>query len=70
MTSRTSKAPFGRSSSPISVVALRMDEPFEVVTGEEIMSGNPGDWVLKGVMGEVYVCPAGAFALTYRITKE
>jgi nicotinamide-nucleotide amidase len=54
---------------PVSVVALRMDEPFQVVTGEEVMGGNVGDWVLKGVMGEVYVCPAEAFAISYYVAS-
>jgi hypothetical protein len=53
--------------APLSIVALRMSEPFKVISGEEVMRGGVGDWVLKGVMGEVYACPAAAFALSYRI---
>lgn len=37
----------------------------EIKTMEGVMRGDVGDWVLKGVQGEIYPCKAGIFAATY-----
>lgn len=34
-------------------------------TLEGTMRGDIGDWIIKGVKGEVYPCKADIFALTY-----
>ena len=36
-----------------------------IETPEGIMSGNYGDYIIKGVMGEIYPCKPDVFELTY-----
>lgn len=38
---------------------------FSVDTLEGRMTGNPGDWIIKGVKGEIYPCKPDIFAATY-----
>ena len=54
---------------PIEITALRIHEPFRVVTTEGEMNGQPGDWLIKGVMGEVYICPDDVFERSYSRTN-
>jgi nicotinamide-nucleotide amidase len=49
----------------IPITALQISQPFEVVTTEGIMRGRSGDWLLQGVVGEVYICPDDVFRLSY-----
>lgn len=55
-----------KKSIPVS--AVQMDEMFEVVTSEGIMRGQPHDWLMCGVMGEVYICPDAVFRRSYDIS--
>jgi hypothetical protein len=48
---------------PIPVTALQLNEQFEVVTTEGIMNANAGDWLIQGVVGEVYICPDEVFRI-------
>lgn len=52
---------------PVIVSAIRLNEPFEVDTLEGIMQGNPGDWLIKGVEGELYPCKNIVFKAIYEI---
>ena len=36
-----------------------------ITTLEGIMTASPGDWIIKGVLGEFYPCRADIFAATY-----
>jgi hypothetical protein len=36
-----------------------------IKTLEGEMTANEGDWIIKGVKGELYPCKADIFALTY-----
>ena len=38
---------------------------FEVTTLEGLMRGSPGDWIIRGVKGELYPCKPDIFAATY-----
>lgn len=38
---------------------------FTVYTLEGMMQGNPGDWIIKGVQGEIYPCKPSIFGTTY-----
>ena len=38
---------------------------FSVQTLEGVMRGDPGDWIIKGVKGEIYPCKQDIFAATY-----
>jgi len=49
----------------IPITALQIDQIFEVVTTEGIMRGKPGDWLLQGVVGEIYICPDDVFRRSY-----
>ena len=36
-----------------------------VLTLEGALTGRVGDWIIKGIAGEVYPCAADIFAMTY-----
>lgn len=38
---------------------------FEVDTLEGVMRGEPGDWIICGIEGEIYPCKPKIFELTY-----
>ena len=37
----------------------------QIRTLEGMMLASPGDWIIRGVEGELYPCKPGIFALTY-----
>lgn len=37
----------------------------KIATLEGIMEASPGDWIIKGVKGEIYPCKPDIFAATY-----
>ena len=37
----------------------------KIYTLEGIMEAYPGDWIIKGVKGEIYPCKPDIFAATY-----
>lgn len=41
------------------------DDTVLAQTLEGVMSGRPGDWLIKGVKGEFYFCKPDIFAATY-----
>ena len=47
------------------VEAVQIDEVFEVETMEGLMRGKAGDYLMKGVDGELYVCDREIFKKTY-----
>lgn len=51
---------------PIPICAIQMKEPFDVCIKEELAKGKAGDWLIKGVAGELYPCDQGIFAKTYK----
>ena len=36
-----------------------------IVTPEGLMTASPGDWIIRGVAGELYPCKPAVFAATY-----
>lgn len=38
----------------------------EILTSEGVMTAHPGDYVIRGVKGELYPCKADVFARSYR----
>ena len=50
---------------PVVIHAQQIDVPFEVHTLEGVMKGKPGDWLIKGVEGELYPCKDEIFKKTY-----
>ncbi len=55
---------------PIPIVARQVKEPFTVETSEGTMSGKAGDWLMQGVAGELYICPAAVFEQSYDIIGD
>ena len=41
------------------------DGCLSIFTGEGTMTANPGDWIIKGIKGELYPCKPDIFELTY-----
>ena len=51
---------------PIVINAKRIDEDFRVNTLEgNYKQGKPGDYLMKGVDGELYICDGPIFERTY-----
>ena len=51
---------------PIVVHAKRIDEEFRVETLEgNYKQGKPGDYLMKGIDGELYICDGPIFEKTY-----
>lgn len=41
----------------------------DIRTLEGTMTANPGDWIIRGVKGELYPCKADIFAMTYELVE-
>lgn len=50
--------------------AVKIQHPFEVCTQEGVMHGERGDYLMIGVIGELYICAKDTFALTYESVEE
>ena len=51
---------------PVIISAYQTDEEVEIETLEGVMKANKGDWIIKGVKGEVYPCKPDVFEMTYK----
>ena len=52
---------------PVEVKAIKMDKAFKVATKEGLsLSGKKGDFLIKGIRGEVYPCDKEIFKETYK----
>jgi len=45
--------------------AVKMKEEFSVETMEGTMTGKPGDYLMRGIKGEVYPCDGEVFENSY-----
>ena len=50
---------------PVLVEAIRMENCFTVETLEGTMFGNAGDYLIRGIEGELYPCKSDIFKKTY-----
>lgn len=50
---------------PVIVSALEMTEDFDIHTLEGIISGRAGDFVIRGIKGELYPCRRDIFLASY-----
>lgn len=50
---------------PVTIEAYQTDEEIEIETLEGVMKANKGDYIIKGVKGELYPCKPDVFKLTY-----
>jgi len=55
---------------PIAMRCMQINEPFEVETLEGIMKGQPGDWLMVGINGEMYPIADEIFKKTYDLVKK
>ena len=44
--------------------------PIVIGTLEGDMTANPGDWIIRGVLGEFYPCKPDIFAATYEPAED
>ena len=51
-------------------VGMIVDGYLEIHTLEGTMRASPGDWIIKGVHGEVYPCKPEIFKATYEAVDE
>lgn len=54
---------------PILVECAQIKEPFSVNSMEGKLTGKKGDWLMKGVDGELYICDNDIFKKTYDIVE-
>ena len=45
------------------------DGNLSIQTLEGLMVAKPGDWIIKGVEGEIYPCKASIFDATYELVE-
>lgn len=51
---------------PIPVQAVQINEPFRVNSLEgDYAQGKPGDYLMKGIDGEMYICDKDIFEKSY-----
>lgn len=50
---------------PVIVGAYKTDKELEIETLEGTMKANVGDYIIKGVDGEIYPCKPDIFEKTY-----
>lgn len=55
---------------PIPIQAIQINEAFDVEAMEGTMHGKPGDWLMKGIRGELYVCDDSIFQEGYELYQE
>ena len=62
--------PVTARKKPVIIEARLMTERFAVKTLEGTMHGNPGDWLITGVQGEMYPCAPDIFDATYELLDK
>ena len=56
---------------PIVVHAKQITEPFRVNSLEgNYAQGKPGDYLMKGINGELYICDRDIFEKTYDFVQD
>jgi hypothetical protein len=60
-----------RDAGAQGVLTLRQsDRGLTVTTLEGLMVAQPGDWIIRGVAGELYPCKPGVFDATYEVLES
>lgn len=49
---------------------LQFKDRLKIVTLEGEMTADPGDWIIKGVKGEIYPCKPDIFEATYEAVTD
>jgi len=47
-----------------------LDMTLKIKTLEGVMAANPGDYIIKGISGELYPCKPDIFEQTYEAVKD
>ena len=55
---------------PVIIEAYQTDKEMEIETLEGTMKANKGDWIIKGVKGELYPCKPDVFEMTYEKVND
>lgn len=55
---------------PVIIEAYQTDEPVDIETLEGTMHASPGDWIIRGVKGEIYPCKPDIFETTYEAVED
>ena len=63
------RPPNGEHGHHFSVRGLILDGAF-IVTLEGVMTANAGDWIIRGVKGEIYPCKPDIFEATYEPCED
>lgn len=50
---------------PVEIEAYQTDEEVYIETLEGVLKADKGDWIIKGVKGELYPCKPDVFKMTY-----
>lgn len=58
------------TKKPIAVQAYQTEEEIYIETLEGVMKADKGDWIIRGVKGELYPCKPDVFDLTYEETDN
>lgn len=53
------------TKKPVRIDAYQTDEEIEIETLEGTMKADVGDYIIKGVKGELYPCKPDVFNMTY-----
>lgn len=56
--------------SPEGLTAFSMDGKLFVPTLEGMMTAAPGDWIIRGIAGEIYPCKDDIFQKTYEAADD
>jgi hypothetical protein len=52
-------------SSSFKDFTVTADKGYDIRTLEGVMHASPGDWIIKGVAGELYTCKPDIFEKTH-----
>ena len=55
---------------PVIVEAYQTDKELSIETLEGTMKANKGDWIIRGVKGELYPCKPDVFEMTYEKVND
>lgn len=68
---RAGEQPYELAQAVIDgVVRYTEDGTVLIKTLEGVMSASPGDWIIKGVAGELYPCKPDIFEKTYEAVND
>ena len=55
---------------PVVIEAYQTDVEMEIETLEGKIKADKGDWIIKGVKGELYPCKPDVFEMTFEKVEE